>query len=418
MKKKPHHRSGAAPAPESMSLTTRAIHGKRLYAYQGPVATPIVQTTTYRFRDSTDAMRYAWGEPDVYVYTRYHNPTVAETEERLALMMGAEKALLFSSGMAAITSAILSVVKQGDEILSTPALYGGTYRFFRDILPRHGIRVRYVHPDALDTLERLISRKTKLVYCETPTNPTLGIVDIEALVAHARAGARRARAHIVTMVDNTFATSLNQDPFRLGVDVSVESATKYFGGHADVMAGVVAGTRAFIAGAHTQLKYYGGCADPFAAYLLLRSLKTFELRVRRQNANALALATYLEGHPRVRRVLYPGLPSHPGHAIARRQMHGAGDNSYGGMVTIEVPGGAAGAVRVCDALRVVINAMSLGGVESLVSIPVYSSHVKMTARELTRHGVSPGMIRISVGIEGIDDLRNDFDRALRASFDS
>ncbi len=418
MKKKKHRRPGAAPAPESMSLATRAIHGRKLYAYQGPVATPIVQTSTYRFTDSADAMRYARGDPDVYVYTRYHNPTVTETQERLALMMGAEKALLFSSGMAAITSAILSVVKQGDEIISTPALYGGTYRFFRDILPRHGITVRYVSPDALPTLERRISRKTTLVYTETPTNPTLGIVDLEALVRHARAGARRARAHIVTMVDNTFATSLNQDPFHFGADVVVESATKYLGGHADVMAGVVAGTRAFVSGAHTQLKYYGGCADPFAAYLLLRSLTTFELRVRRQNANAMALATYLEGHSHVRRVLYPGLPSHPGHAIARRQMRGAGDSSYGGMVTIEVPGGAAGAVRVCDALRVAINAMSLGGVESLVSIPVYSSHVHMTARELARHGVSPGMIRISVGIEGIDDLRNDFDRALRSSFDS
>lgn len=418
MKTTPHRRSGRAPAPESMSLTTRAIHGKKLYAYQGPVATPIAQTTTYRFADSADAMRYARGDPDVYVYTRYHNPTVAEAEERLALMMGAEKALLFSSGMAAITSAILSVVQQGDEIVSTPSLYGGTYRFFRDILPRHGVRVRYVAPDNLGALERLVSRKTTLVYVETPTNPTLGIVDLEALARHARAGAKRARARIVTMADNTFATSLNQDPFRSGIDVVVESATKYLGGHADVMAGVVAGTRAFVAGAHTQLKYYGGCADPFAAYLLLRSLKTFELRVRRQNTNALALATHLEGHPRVRRVLYPGLPSHPGHAIARRQMRGAGESSYGGMVTIEVPGGAAGAVRVCDALRVVINAMSLGGVESLVSIPVYSSHVHMTARELARHGVTPGMIRISVGIEGIDDLCNDFDQALRASFDS
>jgi cystathionine beta-lyase/cystathionine gamma-synthase len=418
MKNKKMRRPTPAPAPEAMSLATRAIHGRKLHAYRGPVASPIVQTSTYRFTDSTDAMRYARGDPDVYVYTRYHNPTVAETEERLALMMRAEKALLFSSGMAAITSAVLSVVRQGDEILSTPALYGGTYRFFRDILPRHGIRVRYIRPDAPGTVERLINRKTKLVYFETPTNPTLAIVDMEALVGHVRAGARRARAHVVTMADNTFATSLNQDPFRFGVDVSVESATKYFGGHADVMAGVVAGTRAFVAGAHTQLKYYGGCADPFAAYLLLRSLKTFELRVRRQNANALGLAAYLERHPHVRRVLYPGLPSHPGHAIARRQMTGAGENSFGGMVTIEVPGGAAGAVRVCDGLRVVINAMSLGGVESLVSIPVYSSHVNMTARELARHGVSPGMIRISVGIEGIEDLRNDFDQALRASFDS
>jgi cystathionine beta-lyase/cystathionine gamma-synthase len=415
MKKITRSRTAAGPVPESMSLATRAIHGRALRAFRGPVATPIVQTTTYRFSDSSDAIRYARGDPDVYVYTRYHNPTVAEAEERLALMMESEQAMLFSSGMAAITTALLSVVQHGDEILSTPALYGGTYRFFRDILPRHGVTVRYVRPEDLRSIERLAGRRTRVVYFETPTNPTLEVIDIEAVVGHARAASRRTRAPLLTMLDNTFATSLNQRAFASGVDVVVESATKYLGGHADVMAGVVAGSRAFIRGAHTHMKYYGGCADPFAAFLLLRSLKTFELRVREQNANAMALATYLEHHPRVRRVLYPGLPSHPGYAVARRQMRGAGENSFGGMVTIEVPGGAAGAVRVCDALRVVVNAMSLGGVESLVSIPVYSSHVNMTTRELARHGVTPGMIRISVGIEGIDDLRNDFDQALRAS---
>ena len=402
------------PNPATQSLATRAIHGRKLHAFRGPVSPAIVQTTTYRFTDSGDALRYARGDPDVYVYTRYHNPTVTEAEERLALMAGAEKALLFSSGMAAITSAILSVVRQGDEILSTPALYGGTYRFFRDILPRHGVRVRYFRtPQALAALA---TRRTKLVYFETPTNPTLDVVDIAALAAAVRQAERKLRTRITVMADNTFATIINQDPCALGADVVVESATKYLGGHTDVMAGVVTGSAAFCAGAHTQLKYYGGCADPFAAYLLVRSLKTFDLRVRAQNRNAMALAAFLEDHPRVRRVLYPGLPSHPGHAIARAQMTGAGGDGFGGMVTIEVPGGARGAVAVCDALRVAVNAMSLGGVETLVSIPVYSSHINMSARELARHGVRAGMIRISVGIEGIDDLRADFDGALAAAF--
>ena len=401
-----------APVPEQQSLATRAIHGKKLYAFRGPVAPPIVQTTTYRFTDSGDAMRYAQGDPDVYVYTRYHNPTVAEAEERLALMAGAEKAIVFSSGMAAITSSILSVVKKGDEILSTPALYGGTYRFFRDILPRHGVTVRYLRPEALGSIVSLATKQTRLVYCETPTNPTLGIVDIRELVSHVRAAEKKVHRKIVVLSDNTFATLLNQNPFGFGVDVVVESATKYLGGHTDVMAGVVAGSAEFISGAHTQLKYYGGCADPFAAYLLLRSLKTFDLRIRCQNRNAMALACFLESHPRVKRVLYPGLPSHPGHTIARQQMTGAGGDGYGGMVTIEVPGGARGAVAVCDALRVAVNAMSLGGVETLVSIPVYSSHVNLSAGELARHGVSPGMIRISVGIEGIQDIQADFEQAL------
>jgi len=398
--------------PEEMSIATKAIHGRKLFAFQGPVATPIMQTSTYRFANSRDAIRYAQGDPNVYVYTRYHNPTVTDVEERLALMMGAEKALLFSSGMAAITTAIHSVVKAGDEIISTPSLYGGTYRFFRDTLPKQNITVRYIDPDALSDLRSLLSDKTRLVYFETPTNPTLGIVDIRKLVSEAKKGRERQGSTFLTMIDNTFASTLNQNPFRLGVDVVVESGTKYLGGHSDIMAGVVAGPEKFIRGVHGLLKHYGGCADPFAAYLLLRSLKTFELRVQRQNENAMELARFLQKHKRVNRVLYPGLPSHPQHEIAKRQMVGSGGKGFGGMVTIEVKGGVRSAVRVCDSLRVAINAMSLGGVETLVSIPVYSSHINMTDAELASHGVTPGMIRISVGVEDIEDLRRDFDQAL------
>ena len=393
--------------PEDMSLATKAIHGRKLHPYQGTVSVPIAQTTTYRFANSRDAMRYAEGDPDVYVYTRYHNPTVREAEERLALMMNAERALLFSSGMAAISTAVFSLVKAGDEIISTPGLYGGTYRFFRDILPHYGITVKYVQPDSLSDMQRIVHRNTRLVYSETPTNPTLGLVDIGNLVTETRAAGKRAGAAITVMIDNTFASIVNQDPFSFGVDVVMESGTKYLGGHSDIMAGVIAGRKGFVSGVHTQLKYFGGCADPFAAYLMLRSLKTFELRVHRQNANALSLAKFLQDHPKVNRVLYPGLPSHPQHAIARRQMTG-----FGGMVTIEVKGGVKAAVKVCDTLKVALNAMSLGGTETLVSIPVYSSHVNMNAAELASHNVTPGMIRISVGVEGIEDLKTDFSHAL------
>ncbi len=398
--------------PEAMSLSTQAIHGRKLMAYKGPVATEIVQTSTYRFADSSDAIRYAQGDPAVYVYTRYHNPTVTEVEERLALMMNAGRALLFSSGMAAITSAILSVVKAGDDIISTPALYGGTYRFFRDILPSLKIGVSYIRPDSLAEIPSVATPRTRIVYFETPTNPTLALVDIESLVSAARKAEKRHGGKIIVMLDNTFATVLNQKPFPLGVDVILESGTKYLGGHSDIMAGVVAGTKEFAKGVHTQLKYYGGCADPFAAYLMFRSLKTFELRVARQNENALALASFLERHPKVNRVLYPGLPSHPQYELAKKQMVGGGGRGYGGMVTIEVTGGAKGAVKVCDSLKVAVNAMSLGGVETLVSIPVYSSHINMSDAELRSHGVTPGMIRISVGIEGIEDLKADFEQAL------
>jgi cystathionine beta-lyase/cystathionine gamma-synthase len=287
-------------------------------------------------------------------------------------------------------------------------LYGGTYRFFRDILPHHDITVKYLPADQPEALKRLITGRTKLVYLETPTNPTLGIVDIRAMVTWVRKIEKKMHTRIVTMIDNTFASIVNQDPFTIGIDVVVESATKYLGGHSDLLAGVVFGSKEFLKTVRHSAKYYGGCADPFMAYLLTRSLKTFPLRVRRQNENALALARALEKHPKVNRVLYPGLPSHPQHEIAKRQMSG-----FGGMVTIEVKGGVRGAVRLCNALRIAVNAMSLGSVETLISIPVYSSHVNMSSAELHRQGVTPGMVRISVGVEGISDLIADFRKALQ-----
>jgi cystathionine beta-lyase/cystathionine gamma-synthase len=359
-------------------------------------------------------MRYARGDDEVFVYTRYHNPTVNAVQERLALMAGTETALLFASGMAAISAAVLAVAGSGDTIVSTPGLYGGTYRFFRDILPRYGITVRYVAPDALEQLPSMVDHTTRAVFVETPTNPTLDLVDLEQLVTATRAAERRLGKRIIIMADNTFATLVNQNPLRFGADVLLESCTKFLGGHSDLVGGMVAGSKTFIRSAHTQLKYFGGCADPFAAYLLARSLATFELRVKQQNSSAMALAEFLQEHPRVLRVLYPGLPSHPRHALARAQMPGSGGDGYGGIITIEVGGGARGAVRVVDALRVAVNAMSLGGVETLVSIPVYSSHVNMKPVELQRHGVTPGMIRISVGLESVEDLKADFARALRA----
>ena len=400
----------SAKAP--LSLATRAIHGNKLYAYKGPVSTPIYQTSTYRFETSEDAIRYAKGDPTVYVYTRYHNPTVHDVEEKLALMERGEAAALFSSGMAAITTAILAVTKPGDEIISTPALYGGTYRWFRDELPKNGITVKYVHPDHLDKIESLVTPKTTIVYLETPTNPTLDLVDIAEIVRRTRNAERRIGRKILVMIDNTFASILNQDPFAYGVDVIVESATKYLGGHSDIIAGAVIGTSDFLKQVRGLAKYHGGCADPFAAFLMSRSLKTFELRVERQNESALKLATALEKNKKVNRVLYPGLPSFPKYQLARKQMAG-----FGGMITIEVKPSRGrspveAAARVCDNLKIAVNAMSLGGVETLVSIPVYSSHVFMSDAELKQHGVTAGMIRISVGVEGIEDLIADFEQAL------
>ena len=393
---------------KKLSLATKAIHGKKLYPYKGPVSLPIYQTSTYRFDSSDDAIRYANGDTSVYVYSRYHNPTVHDVEEKIALMEGGETAALFASGMAAISTTILTFVHAGEEIVSTPALYGGTYRFFRDTLPDSAIAVHYIDPNDLSSIDKRITKKTRLVYFETPTNPTLDIVDIGRIVSHVKKAERKYHTRILTMIDNTFASCLNQKPFDAGVDIVMESATKYLGGHTDILAGVVVGTQAIIDKIKITAKYLGGCADPFMAYLLYRSLKTFELRIQRQNENALRLAQRLERHPKILRVIYPGLESHPHHSLARKQMTG-----FGGMVTIEVRGGVKAAVKVCDALNVAVNAMSLGGVETLVSIPVYSSHVNMSDKELRQHGVTPGMIRISVGVEGIDDLVSDFEQALK-----
>lgn len=392
---------------KKVSIATRAIHGKKLHPYKGPVATPIYQTSTYRFENSNDPVRYSQGDPDVYVYSRYRNPSVEDVEEKLAEMYGVDEAALFSSGMAAISTAILSIVKSGDEIISTPALYGGTYRFFRDVLPIFNITVNYVRPEALSDISKLVTKKTKLFFCESPTNPTVEIIDLYKAVSEVRKAAKQSGMSMTTMIDNTFASCLHQQPFDIGFDLAVESATKYIGGHSDVLAGAVMGRSRDIKKIRQVAKYLGGCADPFAAFLLSRSLKTFELRVQRQTENAMALAKALEKHSNVIQVLYPGLPSHPQHAIAKRQMSG-----FGAMVLIEVKGGVKGAAMVCDSLNVAVNAMSLGGVETLVSIPVYSSHINMSAAELKQHGVTPGMIRISVGVEGIEDLIVDFRQAL------
>jgi methionine-gamma-lyase len=399
---------------QQLSLATRAIHGNKLFAFKGPVAIPIYQTSTYRFETSEDAIRYAKGDPTVYVYSRYHNPTVHDVEEKLALMENGETASLFASGMAAITTAILTVTKAGDNIISTPALYGGTYRWMRDELPKQNICVHFIDPNHLEEIGQAADERTTLVYIETPTNPTLTVVDIAEAVRQTKKAEKKLNHSILTMIDNTFATIINQDPFKLGIDVITESATKYLGGHADILAGIVVGREDFVKRVRALGKYHGGCADPFAAYLLCRSLKTFELRVHRQNENAFALSRALEKNKKVSRVIYPGLSSHPQFQIVKKQMTG-----FGGMVTIEVKSSkryspVEAAAKVCDNLKVAINAMSLGGVETLVSIPVYSSHVFMSDEELKRHGVTPGMIRISVGVEGIEDLIEDFEQALDA----
>ncbi len=367
----------------------------------GAVTTPIYQTSTFAFRNTAELIRYQKGDPDKYLYTRYGNPTLKAVEEKVAALEGGETALVVSSGMAAVSTIALTLVSSGEEIISTEPVYGGTYHLFKHAFPRLNIRVRFVNPEKIERAKNLLNPKTKLLFCETPTNPNLKVADIRKFADIAR------RRKIPVVVDNTFATPYNQRPLALGADFVVHSATKYLGGHSDVVAGVIVGKKKIIDQATETMKVMGGCIDPLGAFLLLRGLKTLAVRVERQNQNAGTVASFLSKHKKVTQVFYPGLSNHSQHGLAKKQMHG-----FGGMVCFEVKGGLKSATKVMDSFKLFINATSLGGVESLASIPVLTSHYGFNRRDMEKTGVTPGMVRLSCGIEDGDDLVEDLRRAL------
>jgi len=379
---------------------TTAVHGRRP-PRRGPVATPIVQSATFAFASSEEMRRYLAGDPELSLYTRYENPTLRELEDSLAALEGAEAGLVFASGMAAITTALFSLVRAGDEVLASASLYGGTTRFVRELLPALGVEGRFVPPSDLARLDRVATARSRVLVIESPTNPIVEVVDVEAVSRAARA------LGIVLVVDNTFATPVLQRPLALGADLVMHSLTKALSGHSDVMGGALVGPRERIDRARSYLKVLGGCMDPHPAFLVLRGLKTLHLRVARQSENALAVARHFEGHPKLRRVLYPGLPSHPGHETARRQM-----SAFGGIVTLALAGGLAAAEAFYDRLRLVARAASLGGVESLASLPLHTSHYGFTDEQLAAAGIDPGMVRLSLGVEDAADLVADVEQAL------
>ena len=386
---------------DTWRTATRAIHGgEEKHGIGAPVTTPITRTSTFTFSSTAEMKRWAEGRSKAYIYTRYGNPTLAVAEEKIAALEGAEAAVVTASGMAAISSALLAMLKSGDELIASLQLYGGSYRLLRDILPRLGIRVRHVGND-LAGIEHLVNKNTRVLYTESPTNPTLRLVDLRKAAAFAR------KHRLVSIVDNTFATPVLQKPLALGFDMTVHSATKYLGGHSDLIAGAVTGSKKFIAAVRQMVIYLGGSMDPEVGFLLIRGIKTLELRVERQCKNAMAVAKFLEKHPRVARVHYPGLKSHPDHALAKKQMSG-----FGSMLAFDMKGGIGAARRVCDRVQVFLLAASLGGVESLVVLPIYTSHYNMSAKELAGAGVSPGTIRVSVGLEDPRDLIDDLRQAL------
>jgi methionine-gamma-lyase len=380
---------------------TLAIHaGEKRFRVSVPVGTSIARTANFTFANTEEMKRWAEGKSSAYIYTRYGNPTLAIAEEKIAALEGAEAAIVAASGMAAISSALLSILKAGDEVIATRALYGGSYRLMRDIFPRMGIVVRHVETD-LAGIERTVNPRTRALYIETPTNPTLRLVDLQKAVSFAK------EWDLLSLIDNTFATPVLQKPIKMGFDLVVHSATKYLAGHSDVIAGVAVGSHSLIEKIRDMIIYLGGSMDPEAAFLLIRGMKTLELRVRRQCQTALTVARYLEKHPKVARVHYPGLPSHPDHKLAKRQMKG-----FGAMMAFDLKGGLAAARRFCDRTRVFLLAASLGGVESLVALPIYSSHYRMSVAELRAAGVEPGTVRVSIGLEDPADLIEDVSQAL------
>jgi cystathionine beta-lyase/cystathionine gamma-synthase len=373
-----------------------------------PLDPPTYRNTTYRVESRRVVTEYNEKHPaDLYFYGRYENPTVRALEQKLALLEGAERGLCFASGMAAISTTVLALlagragqgVNPARPLLCSNAIYGGAYRFFRDHLLALGLPVVFLPPEQIVDGDWPVHPCA--VYVESPINPTLRLLDLR------RVAARAHDVESLVVVDGTFAPPPLQRPLDLGLDLVIHSGTKYLGGHSDILAGAVLGSGEILARVESWRKLLGGVLDPGAASELSRSLKTLPLRLERQCQSAFELARRLEGDRRVKRVLYPGLESHPDHALAKRELR-----AFGGMVTFELPGGLPQAGQLFDGLRLFARAASLGGVESLVSLPVDSSHIGFDASELAKAGVSAGMVRLSVGLEDVEDLWADLDQAL------
>ena len=381
---------------------TRCVHsGEDRHGQSAPLTTPIAQTSVFVVPRVEDLRRYAKGDSDMYLYSRYGNPTVTAAEEKIAALEGAEAAIATSSGMAAELIAVLATCRAGDEIVSMLDVYGGTVKLFEQVLPRCGIKVRFVPYHDIKNVTRYFSRETRMLFLESPTNPTLRCVDLAALCDLGR----KRKACVV--VDNTFATPVLQKPLELGADIVIHSATKYLGGHSDLTAGVLAGSKKWMDAARPMMILTGSCLDPGCAYLLLRGLKTLDVRVERACRNAARIAEMLRQHSRVARVYYPGLPDNESHEIARRQM-----KDFGMMVSFDLRGVGRAAERFIDNLKLWYLAASLGGVESTVSYPVLTSHTGLSAKQLNLLGVSPATVRLSVGIEDSGDLIADLEQAL------
>ncbi len=395
--------------PDSLKRgeSTQAVHGGRSENPYHSITEPLVSTATFTFENTQAVKAYMqnklWGEPlDRSEYGRYGNPTITAAESRLAALEGAEEAVLFASGMQAISTLLLSLLAAGDHLVITENLYRKTRQFCTATLQRYGIECSVVPMNDGQALRQAIRPNTRLLFSESPTNPHNRLLDIEQFVTIAK------QHHLLTVVDSTFATPFNLRPLEWGVDLVVHSATKYLAGHNDLLAGVVAGRHELLAGLREFQGIVGAISDAYVASLLIRGLKTLGLRVQRHNENAQRIAEFLAAHPAVERVWYPSLPSHPDYAIGLRQYKG-----FGGVVSFTVKGDGNSAAQVLDALQIPLLAVSLGGTESLVSQPAVISYYELSRQERRALGIEDNLIRYSVGIEDADDLIADLDQALR-----
>ena len=387
---------------KELGPSTKCVHvGTEADPTWGSVVTPIYQTTTYSIPNVEDLIALYGRKKTGYTYTSTGNQTQRAAEIKIAPLEESEDAAVFSAGMAAITAAINSVVENGDEVIAQNDLYGETFRLFKTMPEKRGITSHFFDASNVEEVEDMITDKTRLLYLETPTNPLLKLVDIEKAT-------KIAKKHgVTTILDNTFASPMNQKALALGVDIVVESATKSLSGHHHVVCGAAVSTKENIRKIKSMRGDYGQTLDPFGAFLLITGMQTMSLRVERMNNNSMELAKMLEDHPKVQRVHYPGLPSHPQHDIAKKQMHG-----YGSMISFEVKGGIPAITKLFDKLELVKLATSLGGVDTIATIPCISTHGGLSKEQQLAMGITENLVRASIGIEDPEDLLEDFKQAL------
>ncbi len=388
-------------------FNTTAIHsGARKDTQYGALATPIYSTSTFEFDSAEQGGARFAGQEQGYIYSRLGNPTVAVLEEKLAALENAEAALAVSSGIGAVTTALWTALKAGDHVVADETLYGCTFAFLNHGISRFGVDVSFVDTSDLAAVKAALRPNTRVMYLETPANPNLKIVDLQALAALAH----QHNPDLLVIVDNTFATPFLQRPLELGCDVALHSATKYLNGHGDVIAGMIAGKADFIAQCRSfGLKdMTGAVLGAFEAYLIIRGMKTLPLRVERHCQNAMTVAEFLQQHPAVERVYYPGLSAHPGHDVAVRQMHGG----FGGILAFEVKGGFDAGKKVINSVQLAKVAVSLGDCETLIEHPASMTHSPYTPAERAAAGISEGLIRLAVGLENVEDIIADLKQAL------